>query len=279
MKWDDARTLLAVAREGSFLGAARSLGVSHSTVARRVQLLSEDLGVQLIERLPGGLSLTPPGETLIASAELAEEAFMDAERSVMGRDAALRGVVRVAVPYLFATHLLMPVFAEFSALYGEIRLEVIASWTLADLARREADVAIRVTNTPPESAIGRQIARLTSGLYVAKELDLRRDAPPPYVGLDDGKPPPPWYLERFPAAPTIVRVNDHLLLLEAVAAGLGGAALPCCIAEKRPELRRISDVPAMEVGLWLLTHEDLRASARVRALMDFMTAALRERLP
>lgn len=275
--WDDLRIILAVLRAGSFLGGARSLGISHSTASRRIAALEAALGTRLLERTPDGLVPTAAGERMHDVAQRAEAEIQQLARTIAGGDARLRGTVRVAVPYLLATHLLMPVFAEFARHYPEIQLELIASYEHADLTRREADVAIRVTDAPPRSAVGRRIATLEVALYGPSARKARR-SPLPYVGLDDGRPVPRWYRERWPGASLGVRVNDYPLALAAVRAGLGAAPLPACVAEGQPGLRRLAPLPQLEVGLWLLTHADLRRAARIRALLDWLVEALPPRV-
>lgn len=271
--WDDLRTVLAVLRAGSFLGGARALGISHSTASRRIAALEIALGVALVKRTPDGLVPTAAGQQMHDVAERAEAEIQGLTRSIAGRDSRLFGTVRVAIPYLLATSLLMPVFAEFAGRYPDIQLEIVAGYAHADLTRREADVAIRVTDAPPQSAVGRRIATLEVGLYGPRTRRVRR-SPLPFVGLDDGRPVPRWYHERWPGAPLGVRVNDYPLALEAVRAGMGAAVLPVCVAERQVGLRGLMALPELGVGLWLLTHADLRKAARVRALLDHLADVL-----
>ncbi|MEM7151679.1 MAG: LysR family transcriptional regulator [Myxococcota bacterium] len=271
LDWDDLRMLLAILREGSFLGGARTLEISHTTASRRTAALERALGVQLLERTPDGLLPTAAGEHVRDLAERAEADMLALRRTIAGQDMRLFGTVRVAMPYLLATYLLMPTLADFARQYPDITLELVASYEHADLLRREADVAIRVTNDPPQSAVGRRIATLETGLYVARKS---RTSTPAYVGLDDGRPVPRWYHARYPEAPLGVRVNDYPLLLEAVRSGLGAAALPMCVAERQTGLRRVAPLPEQDVGLWVLTHADLRRTARIRALLDWLAEAL-----
>ncbi len=273
MRWDDLRLVLAVVRAGSFLGGARALGLSHSTASRRIGALEAELGVQLLERTPDGLSPTTAGEHMLAVAERAEADVLGLQRAIVGKDARLHGTVRVAIPYLFATYLFMPAFAGFGRRYPDIELSLVAGYQHADLTRREADAAIRVTNDPPESAVGRRIATMEVALYGPTARRARR-APLPWVGLDDGRPVPRWYQAQHPNAPMGVRVNDYPLALEAVRAGLGAAVLPACVADGQSGLRRLESRPELSVGLWLLTHADLRRTARVRALLDWLAEAL-----
>ncbi|MCH9684336.1 MAG: LysR family transcriptional regulator [Deltaproteobacteria bacterium] len=278
MSWDDLKTVLAVLRAGSFLNGARALGVSHSTASRRITALEAMLGVKLLERTPEGLVPTAAAEQIRDVAERTEADVLDLQRAIAGGDTRLSGTVRVAVPYLFAVYMLMPMFQEFRQRYPDIQLEIIAGYAHTDLTRREADVAVRVTDSPPESAVGRRIATLDVALYGPASAPHRPKHPLPYVALDDGSPIPRWYVERYPNATLGPRVNDYPLALEAVRAGLGATALPTCVADQQSGLRRIIHLPDLRVGLWLLTHADLRKTARVRAVLDALAQALPARL-
>ncbi|MCG8422202.1 MAG: LysR family transcriptional regulator [Proteobacteria bacterium] len=281
MNWDDVRYFLAIARAGSYVGAADELGVSHTTVSRRIQAFEGSLGARLVERLPDGLGLTAAGERMLQAAQSSEREFLAAERQIAGRDTRLFGSLRVTVPYLLADHLLMRHFAAFAAVHPDIELQIIAAPTLVSLTRREADVAIRVTNQPPESAVGRRVAVLCWALYVSETLHRTcRDnaVPVPFIGLDDDAQVPDWYAECFPGARLRARVNDHALLVEAVRAGMGAAVLARFVGDREPGLRRVMDLPDRDVGLWLLTHAEIRSAARVRVFLDTMHEVLAKEL-
>lgn len=240
------------------------------------------MGTRLFERLPTGWTPTPAGARLVAAATRFDEELIAAERAIIGRDAQLFGELRVSVPYLFGEHLLMPHLVAFAAAHPGIELQVVASMQRASLSRREADVAIRITNHPPEAAIGRRVGRLAWGVYVSRELyqrAIQSNTAPAFIGLDDGAPIPAAYARCFPAARLGARMNDPLLVLEAVRCGLGAGILARCIGERDATLQHLVGVPEASVDMWLLCHADLRTTARVRAFMDCMyeglTGALR----
>jgi DNA-binding transcriptional LysR family regulator len=217
LDWDDLRYLLAVARGAGLAGAARSLGVNPSTVFRRLNALEAGLGVRLFERRPTGYRTTEAGGDLAAAAERVEAEILALDRRLAGQDARLSGSLRVTAPDDIAETLLMAPIARFLAAYPEIRLEVVIDNRMLSLTRREADVAVRPTLEPPETLIGRKVARLASAVYVAEgaapagraaradDLDER-----PWIAWDEGVGPAAvarWMARRAPRAPVVYRSN------------------------------------------------------------------------
>ena len=280
MDWDNLRIFLALAQQKSVRGAAGALGVSHSTVSRRIESFEDSLGVRLFERLPDGFVLTPFGEDMMQTARRLEEAVNGLERRVLGQDARLRGDLRVTMPDLLAAKLLMPDLVAFGKRYPDINLEVAISYTPFDLSRREADVAIRITRDPPEALVGRKIityARATyaSRAYLAEHDPVAEPDSVTWIGWDDRSRHPRWVRETsFPGAPVRGRLNNAMVQLAAAKAGMGLAMLPCFMGDTEADLLRVPPgKPEPAWDIWILTHEDLRATARVRAFMDFMADA------
>jgi len=283
--WDDLRSFLAVARTGSLAEAARLLGVSYSTVSRRLAALEEGLGVRLLERGASGHAPTAVGAELFEAAGRMEAEFEALRLRVRGRDARLSGRVRVATTDALAAHF-MPELAAFSRQHPEIEVDLISTPEPAELALRGAEIALLVTDRPPASFVGRRLARLPSALYAAKSylaLHPRQLAPAAQVwlGWEDGMshiPAARWMREHVPDARVACRVSSGSALRAAVRAGIGVGHLLCFLADGDPELERLQPPePALETGLWLLTHEDLRATGRVRAFLDFMARAIAPR--
>lgn len=284
MNWDDLRFLLAVARKGSIRGAAQTLGVNHATVSRRLTSLEDALGARLFDRLPGGYFLTPTGEELLAAAERVEEETNGIERRVVGRDSELRGLLRVTMPDSAALKLLMPGVAEFAEAHPYIELELIPSYAIVDLSRREADVAVRFSNNPAPNLVGRRLLRMARAIYASDAYLARHDptdgeSGATWLGWNDTVPDPQWVRESpFPTVPIRNRIAHSMTQLEAAKAGMGMTFLPCFMGDTEPTLRRVRPDTVPDLQLWLLTHEDLRNTTRVRAFMDFIAAAiLRER--
>jgi len=279
MDWDNLRFFLAVARKGSIRAASTTLSVNHSTVARRITSFEENLGVRLFERLPSGYVLTPAGEEMLKSAQQIEDEIVKLDRQVIGRDAQLVGSLRVTMPILLASHLLMPDIAAFTKTYPQIQLELAFSNEEFNLRKREADVAIRFTQSPPEYLVGREIISPSKGVYASDDYVATHDPienPDKlhWLGWEDDKPQ--WIKDsRFCASPVIHKADDMLAQLEAVKLGMGIAMLPCFIADQVPNLQRLEILNSKGPcgNLWMLTHQDLRATARVKAFTDFMLKA------
>jgi DNA-binding transcriptional LysR family regulator len=286
--WNDLRGVLAIARAGSLQGAARALGVHPSTVFRRLNGLEAALGVRLFERLPGGYALTAAGEDMQVSAERMEQELQGLELRLLGGDVRLSGSLRVTTTDTLAEALLMPLLQSFRAAYPGIELELVTSNAFFNLSRREADVALRPgSRQPDEAMVGRRLAAIAVAVYGAGTYLGGRSPPASPADLaghalisGDSSlahlPAVRWLVEIAPADAVILRCNSWLAQRAAVRAGLGLAALPCFLADPDPELTRVlPPVPAIAGELWLLTHPGLRRTARVRAFMDHLAAAIR----
>lgn len=283
--WDDLRLFLAVARSGTLSGAARALGVNHSTVFRRVGAFEEALGVRLFERMPTGYLLTPAGEEMHEGALRVEEEIAALSRKVTGQDLRLSGTVRVTTIDMLAFGLLPRHLASFRKEYPGIEIELVVGNATLNLSRREADVALRVGNEPPESLVGRRAGRLVFAVYGSN--DYRVENPDPdlmqhdWIGFDAEHAALVSRFSSFlPEVKPALRANSVAAALAAAKAGIGLAPLPCGIADLEPDLVRIAPLPDdFTLDLWLLTHEDLRRTARIRAFLDFLADALAKEAP
>jgi DNA-binding transcriptional LysR family regulator len=282
LAWDDLRTVLAVAREGSLSGAARALQVEHSTVFRRLKGVERRFGAELFERGPHGYIATAHGEAVAESARVMEEAALAAERRVLGADVRLSGVVRIAASEMFGSYLLPQILSGFLEAHPEIEIEIMVSNRNVDLTRREADLALRATNQPPEHLYGREVGKLRYAVFAHRRFFRRGRSPAleelPWIGFDDSMRRleiAQWLKMRLPDLRTRVRADSLIMLMHAAVAGMGAAVLPLFAAEWQPELRRVSgvlDQPRM--GLWVLNHADVRENARVRALSRHLVQEL-----
>jgi DNA-binding transcriptional LysR family regulator len=270
MNWDDLRYFLALVRNQSVSGAGRSLNVKHTTVARRIAALEEQLGSQLFDRTPSGYLLTQVGENLLPHAIAVEEKIQNADREVFGMDQQLCGPLRLASSYDLFTRLITPRLHAFIEQYPAIELELISSARLVDLNSREADIALRISPNPPEYLIGKKIASLSHGLY-ASDTYLEQEHPRHRLILWQQDKKPQWPSQYFPDAVTIARTGDVMTMMELVKNNIGIARLPCYVADAEPSLRRL-DIPLTNTGwgIWVLSHKDLRSTARVRACREFL---------
>ncbi|MFD1625545.1 LysR family transcriptional regulator [Azospirillum griseum] len=280
--WDDVRYFLAVARQGSLSAAARQLGVNHSTVLRRIAGLEGAMGVRLFDKLPRGYVLTAAGEEMHRTALAMEETLAAASLRLSGRDAQIDGTLRVTTVDIIALHVLPRHLAAFRQRHPGIRVDVTIAEASLSLTRREADIAIRLIGQPPDTLVGRVVSGLAFAPYAAAPLAERHgDAPlsaAAWASVDesfDHTSMARWMKATIPAERIAYRVNSVAALVEGVRAGLGFGLLPCALADRMPDLRRVG--PAVEdsgIKMWLLTHRDLRMMGRVRAFLDFMATAL-----
>lgn len=280
MDWDAIRIVLAVARTGSFAGAARVLDVDQTTVSRRIATVEKQLRVRLFDRLTTGYVATPEAASVLEHAFRMEEEALALERRLLGQDQRLAGPLRVTVSDAVATYLLLPHLGSFRARYPAIELELVISNDALNLGARQADVAVRVTTRAPETLIGRKVATVDYAVYAAPAfLERHPDLTAPEVETvtwihADGAPP--WVRRNFPRARVALSVDSPLSLVAAARAGLGLTLLPCFIGEREPTLVRVPTAfQERDWGLWVLSHPDLRATARVKALRDFVAKTLK----
>jgi len=274
MQWDDVRIFLAVAREGSFSGAARRLGVQHSTVSRRMRVLEDRLATRLIERRKSGFYLTEAGEELKLSASKMELEALDFEDALGGEDARAAGELRVSAINNMASSVMMPMFTRFSAAHPGIKLHIQVSNKYVSLAERDADIAIRLTNTPQETLIGSRIATVASAVYGERDYVAQvqsNAAAAIWLGIECCGFHVSWTRAACPEQAHKIYLDDTLLTLAAARAGAGLAYLPCFMGDSEPALTRFAAPDAAhELGLWLLYHRDLRRTRRVRLLREHL---------
>lgn len=288
MDWDDLKILLALARKRSARGAAQELGVSNSTVTRRLDEFERALGTRLFDRTPEGYRATQSAEDLLPTAEHVEELVLKAQRRLSGGDQELQGLIRLTLPTANGLNVIVPRLAQFARDYPGIELEIITSDNSLDLGRREADIAIRLFKAgekPPESLIGRKISRLTAAAYVHEEL-LKPDAAEDvshlhWIAYSTALADQPWkQFCRNGHLPVKHIIADVDLQLEAVRAKMGMLFGPCAIFRDVPGIVR---VPGEEthhlLDMWVLTHKDLRLSARMRILREILAEELGEMRP
>jgi len=283
LEWDNLRYVLAVARGGSAAAAARQLGVTYATVLRHVQAAEQQFGLRLFERGAGGYAVSEPGRALVAMAESVESAITDTHRSLSGQSTELRGVLRFTTTETLMDSLLPPLLKSFGQRHPAIQLELVVSNAVLSLDKRAADVTVRSSASPPPALVGMRLARLGFALY-ASPAYLERAPDAHWSAMDwllaDGElshaPIGRWLREAVPAERVVLRADSFIALRRMASAGLGVTALPCFLGRASPDLRCVADAPEVAASeLWILTHADLRQSARVRAFMDHMARGLR----
>lgn len=281
MNWDDLRVFLAVARSGSISRGAKQLDLQHSTVSRRMRKLEQDLGARLFDKVPSGYALTPAGENLMQAAVRMEREVVVVDGTLLGSDLRPSGPLRVTAIDNMATTVLMPLLAGFSRAYPDVTLNLMVSNADVSLAQREADVAIRLTNTPPETLIGKRVATVSSAIYGSPSYLERlhgEGGDPEWLGVDCCGFHRTWTRQACGDQGHRFVVDDTLLTQAALREGLGVSILPCFMGDTDPGLARYSDPqPEWDLGLWILLHPDLRRTARVLAFRDYMTDAIQTR--
>ncbi|MGK4007981.1 LysR family transcriptional regulator [Sorangium sp. So ce1036] len=284
MDWDDVRHFLALARTGSVRAAGSTLGVSHSTVARRVEALETRLGVKLFDRHRDGYLLTGAGHEMVSGAERVEREMAALERGLAGQDARLAGAVRVTCTDPFIAKILVRALASLCEQHPGIEIELDADAKYLDLSKREADVAVRAllpSASPPEHLIGRRLVPITLCNYVATahaaRLDPERGAR--WLGSNPRKLTEELVASSsYPELPIWGTFESMAVMIEAAQAGLGFILLPTYAGDPEPGLQRLAKPDLRHVGdFWLLSHRDLRDNARLRAARERITAALTAR--
>jgi DNA-binding transcriptional LysR family regulator len=273
-------------RRGSLAGAARVLGVNHTTVLRRVNAFEERIGLRLFERLSSGYVLTPGGEELVEAARRMEDTAVDLERRLAGQDRKLAGTVRVTTTDTLAHSVLPTILSDFRRKHPGIDLDLTASNLFFNLARFTADVALRPADDPPEGLVGRRVCAIAFAIYAGPEYLAGSGAVDDLAAHDWLAPGDQlastsvakWMRAAIPEARVALRANSLLVLRDAAAAHLGLAALPCYLGDSAAGLVRVHPpIAAMTTALWVLTHEDLRRSTRIRTFTEFAAAALARR--
>ncbi len=283
MDWNDLRYFLAVADQGSTLAAGRALRVSQTTVARRISALEDSLGLLLFEKRQAGYTLTPAGEELVGRAkqvEVATESFTEASATLV-RDTS--GVVRITTQEIFANTLLGPMLKELHELHPDIVIEIDTQQELLDLGAGEADIGLRSTaSEAPAGIVGRNIGIDDWTLYCSREYadrhgvprtrhDLKKHA---IIGGGGGKlwlHYEAWLRSLGLEGQVAMHHATSTGLLSAVRSGFGIAVLPCMVADAEPDL--IQCIPPRadhNRSMWLLTHERVRHTPRVRLVIDFL---------
>jgi len=281
MNWDDLRLFLAVARSGSISGAAKQLGVQHSTISRRMRQFEQKLGARLIERKSGGYELTHAGEHVKEAAANIEREVLGVDGALIGKDSQLIGPLRVTAINNMASTVLMPMFAEFSNQHPLVKLHIVVSNLDASLSQRDADVAIRLTNSPPDTLIGKRIVTVASTIYGSRsyiEKLRQQNREPKWIGVDCCGFHKAWTKQACGEQPHNFISDDTLLTLAAIKQDLGVSILPCFMGDADRELVRYCDPdPAYDLGLWVLLHPDLKRTARVLTFRDHMMSAINEK--
>jgi DNA-binding transcriptional LysR family regulator len=284
--WSLMRSFLAVIERGSLLAAARQLGVSQPTLGRHVAELERQLGTVLFERTGRGLVATSAARSIADQARTMADNAEAIGRTLTGQSKQLSGSVRITASQTVATHLLPPLLAGFRERETGIAIDVIASNAVSNLLRREADIAVRMVRPAQASLVARRVGAVQIGAYARKDYLRRRGVPRKpgdllqhdLVGLDRDDSIIRSFAtfgHRIERDSFVFRSDDHLVLWQALRAGLGIGFAATWLADREPALERVlPDLRMSTLPVWLAVHREIRSSARIRALYDFLAEAL-----
>lgn len=295
--WNSFRLVLAIARAGSLTGAAGTLRIDHSTVFRRLQALESRLGVKLFERLPAGdYRPTEAGAKAAAAAERMADEAQALDREIAGRDHRLTGHLRVASSETLAHRLLTEHLAAFRRAHPGIVVELAIDNRVLSLSRREADVALRPRRPKEGDLWGRKLCHVAWAVYGSRsavgalaakgEIPVSKDklAHLPLVGWSVGTAgigAADWLRDGVREDAVVYRSSSLVNQMAATKAGLGFSILPCYLGDPEPDLSRLwpDPIPDLSRELWIVTHADLKRTARVRAFFDIVGDALARQRP
>jgi DNA-binding transcriptional LysR family regulator len=284
LEWSDLTVILAICRAGSLSGAARLLGNNHSTIFRKINAIEEKTGVRFFERLPDGYIMTEAGQTAMRYAERIEGEVHALGREVLGQDMRLQGKIRVTAPEGITTQMAPKLFADFCRLNPGVSIEMSGGSSALDLSRREADVAIRATPKPPDTSLGRKVCDFRFGIYSSpqylkqnKDKPLQEQSWSLIQGTVDWLVPHIWKKKAHGERQTIFSSSTSIAVINATAEGMGFTLLPCYLGDADSRLVRVGDLAEpLTIELWILTHPDLRHTARVKALIAYLYEALKK---
>ena len=278
--WTDLQHFLVLAREGSLSAAARSLGVDHVTVARRVAALEAATSLKLVDRRPRSYALTEDGKRVAAIGAPMEETAFAVERAAQAAKPGLSGEVSISAPPSFANLLIAPKLIQLRQQHPGIRIKLIGEKRAASLSRREADLALRLSRPTQPGLIARKIGYFELGLYGAPSY---LKATPPhaftFIAYDasmDDTPQQRWLTKFAGTREIVLRTNDLENQAAAARVGVGLAVLPKFLGDPDPLLEPYNS-GQKPVGreVWLVIHRDLRRAPAVRAVASFLEGCVR----
>lgn len=277
MDWNALKSFMAIVETGSLSGAAKSLGVNHSTMFRRLQAFEQELGGRLFDRLENRYVLTPMGEEVMHYGKNISTAFDDIERRIVGKDFQPKGSVKITAPFNIANRYLPLALASFRESFPDISLQILASNQEVNMNSRAADIALRATPHPPEHLVGRQVAEISWSVY-ASEGYLQQYSSPQNLEQLEGHVliggtgqmlnlPTFLWLEKHFAKNIHTRCDELTAMGSFAMQGHGLAFLP---GDHRTEALHCLGkfAPGRKSKLWVLTHPDLRKTERVRLVMQ-----------
>jgi DNA-binding transcriptional LysR family regulator len=290
ISWELYRSFLAIARSGSLSAAARSLHLAQPTLGRHVDELERALGTSMFTRSPRGLIPTEVAGSLIPIAQAMESAAEAMTRAASGRSGEIAGVVRITASQIVGSEVLPPILATFADRHPDIAFELHLSNQTQDLLRRDADIAVRMVRPTQSGLVARRLGQTVIGLYAHRRYLGKKEAPKTFADIAK------FRLIGFDREPVMateidltglhlsremfsLRTDNDLAQIAALRAGYGVGACQIGIARRDPDLvRLLPKIFAVPLETWLVMHEDLRTSPRIRTLFDHLAEGLKEYL-
>lgn len=284
MNWDDARVFLAVARQGQILGAARTLGLNHATVSRRIAALEAALGTTLLRRRTNGTELTTEGERFLLYAETMESASLAAGEAA-GGDSAVEGTVRVGAPDGFGVAFLAPRIGQLTERHPGLRIELVPVPRAFSLSRREADIAVTLERPREGRLVARKLTDYRLGLYAAPAYLAAHGTPRDLADLGNhrlvGYVEDLLYTASLDYTAEFLRewrsslaISSAMGQTEAVRAGAGIGILHAFMVRRDPDLVPVLPQHTLTRSYWTVLHEDVRNLRRVALVSDFLTEVI-----
>src|SRR5262245_9831711 len=280
LDWEDLRYFVALTRNGSLSATARDLRVTHATVARRVTNLEELVGRPLFERRADGYSLTAEGKALLDEANAMEEAALAVMRR-MDTSNELNGLVRLTATRVLADSFLIERLGELHERHPGLDIELVGDARVVSLARREADIALRLGTAKDSDLMARRVASIAFGLYAAPGYNEKVAAghPPAFIGYDRDSDfifEASWLTRQFPSGRFAFRSTSQMSLASAARAGYGIALLPRYLAANDSGLVPVPfKEPLPNRDIWLLIRRDLTKVPAIRTVADYLVDLFR----
>ncbi len=275
--WDDLKVFLAVAREGTTLGAARTLGLNQTTCARRVAALEEALGAKLFERHAAGYRLLPLGERILPAVETMAQEAKSVLQIVAGDARETAKTVRLTTADGMMELFISPAMPAFHKLHPNVDVEILIDNRHFDLTRGEADFAIRPGPPPTDpTLVARKVGQMGWAIYASKAYIAGRGAPASLAEMAGHDVVAFTHTQLFlegvvPPSAIRYKANSAQGIAQTLTAGLGVGGLPCMLGDRDANLVRCFDLP-ITTWMWLVYPERLRSEPHIRALSDILAA-------
>lgn len=284
--WDLYRTFLHVLDERSLSGAARALGLAQPTVARHIDALEAAVGYELFLRTQRGLAPTEAATELGAYARSLASTSAALLRAASSHASEVRGVVRISASEVVGIEHLPPILAQLRRQHPALTLELMLSNAVEDLLRREADIAVRMVEPAQGVLVSRRAGAIPLGLYARRDYIAHRGMPAStdelsghdLIGFDRETPAIRAFVSQYPwiaRKSLALRTDSDVAQLAAIRAGFGIGICQVPLAARSPDLVRVLEAAFhVELGVWIVMHEDLRSSPRCRAVFDALVAGM-----